>query len=88
MKNRLSDLNDHLFAQIERLADENLTPAQIDAEAKRGQAIVAAADQIIRNASLHLQAAKILSDHGIDPTARVAMIGPTQQMTTINGKTQ
>jgi len=36
MKNRLSDLNDHLFAQMERLADESLTPEQIGHEATRG----------------------------------------------------
>lgn len=68
MKNKLSDLNDHLFAQLERLSDEALTPEQIDKEAQRGAAIVAVADQIIRNQSLKVQAAKILSDHGLDPS--------------------
>lgn len=74
MKNKLSDLNDHLFAQIERLSDENLTAEQIDLEAQRGKAIVAAADQIIRMADLQVQAAKILSDHGIDPTKALPSI--------------
>ena len=59
MKNRLSDLNDHLFAQLERLADEDLTAEKIEQEAKRGEAMVAVADQIIRNAALQIQAAKI-----------------------------
>ena len=67
MKNRLSDLNDHLFAQLERLADEDLTPDQIDVEAKRGEAMVSVADQIIRNAALQIQAAKIAFDGGADP---------------------
>lgn len=66
-KNRLPDLNDHLFAQIERLSDEGLTADQIDTEVKRGGAIVAAADQILRHAALQVQAAKIVSDHGNDP---------------------
>jgi hypothetical protein len=64
MKNKLTDLNDHLFAQLERLADEALTPPQIDQEAKRGKAMVAVADQIIKNASLQVQAAKLLSEKG------------------------
>ena len=67
MKNRLSDLNNHLFAQMERLADEDLTPEQLQHEAKRGEAMVAISDQIIRNASLQLQAAKIAFDGGADP---------------------
>ena len=67
MKNRLSDLNNHLFAQIERLSDEDLTPEQIETEAKRGEAIVSVADQIIRNAALQIQAAKIAFDGGADP---------------------
>lgn len=74
MKNRLSDLNDHLFAQLERLSDENLTGENLDREARRGEAIVAVADQIIRNAGLQLQAAKLLSDNGLDPTPHLAQI--------------
>lgn len=74
MKNKLSDLNDHLFAQLERLADEELTPEQIDHEHKRGEAIVAVADQIIRNASLQISAAKIIADRGGDPMAHLAQI--------------
>lgn len=68
MKNKLSDLNDHLFAQMERLSDESLSGGQLELEVSRGEAIVAVADQIIRNASLKIQAAKIMSDHGLDPS--------------------
>lgn len=66
MKNRLSDLNDHLFAQMERLSEEDLTPEQIGHEAKRSEAMVSVADQIIRNAALQIQAAKIAFDGGAD----------------------
>lgn len=64
MKNKLTDLNNHLFAQLERLSDEELDAEQIAVEVKRGDAIVAVADQIVRNADLQLKAVKILADHG------------------------
>ncbi|KRA44677.1 hypothetical protein [Devosia sp. Root635] len=67
MKNRLSDLNNHLFAQLERLSDEDLTPEQIDTEAKRGEAIVTVADQIIRNAALQIKAAELVAEYGSNP---------------------
>jgi hypothetical protein len=77
MKNRLSDLNDHLFAQLERLSEEGLTPQQIEQEAQRGEAIVALADQIIRNADLTFKAATFVANHGdrFRP-ALAALIGP------------
>ena len=64
MKNRMSDLNNHLFAALERLSDETLDPDQISTEAKRADAIVAVADKIIGNASLQLNAAKLWAEHG------------------------
>lgn len=74
MKNRLSDLNNHLFAQLERLSDEDLTPDQIDQESKRGEAIVSVADQIIRNAALQIQAARLVSEYGSDPAPYLPQI--------------
>lgn len=74
-KNRLCDLNDHLFAQIERLADEDNTPEKIDQEHKRAEAMVDVADQILRTAAVQLQAAKLVSDHdGADPRPYLSMM--------------
>ena len=64
MKNKLSDLNNHLFAQLERLGEEGLTAEQIELEAKRTDAIVEVAEQIVRTADLQLKAATIIANHG------------------------
>ena len=64
MKNKLSDLNNHLFAQLERLAEEGLTAEQIEQEASRADAIVSLSDQVLRNADLQLKAITILANHG------------------------
>lgn len=64
MKNKLSDLNDHLFAQLERLSEEGLTAEQIEQETARGEAIVSIADSIIKNADLTFKAATFVAQHG------------------------
>ncbi len=64
MKNKLSDLNNHLLAQLERLGDEGLDADRIEQEAARTDAIVSVAEQIIRNADLQLKAATIIANHG------------------------
>ncbi|QDC39101.1 hypothetical protein [Sphingobium fuliginis] len=79
MKNKLSDLNDHLFAQIERLGDEDLNDEQIEREAKRADAIVSVADQIIKNADLQLKAATLLAGHGYHFAPHLANIAPTAE---------
>lgn len=56
MKNKLIDLNNHLFEQLERLNDDGLKGDDLDRESKRTQAIVACASQIISNAALALKA--------------------------------
>ena len=63
MKNKLTDLNNHLFAQLERLSDEDLTPEQIAREVQRAGAIVDVSDQIVRNADLQLKAVTLLAQH-------------------------
>ena len=64
MKNKLTDLNDHLFAQLERLSDESMTPEDISREVTRAQAIVDVADCIVANASVQLKAVQLAADHG------------------------
>jgi hypothetical protein len=64
MKNKLSDLNNHLFAQLERLSDESLTADQIEQEVKRGSAMTDIADKIIDNAALQLRAVGMMAEHG------------------------
>jgi hypothetical protein len=64
MKNKLTDLNNHLFAQLERLGDENLTPEQIEQEIKRTDAIVSVSDQIVQNANVALRAASLVAEYG------------------------
>jgi hypothetical protein len=76
MKNKLSDLNNHLFAQLERLGEEDLTTEQIEKEVKRGEAMVAVSDQLIKSAAIQLQAARLVFDAGgkMDPMSLLPMI--------------
>ena len=71
MKNRLTDLNDILFAQLERLTDETLAPEAIEQEVKRTQSVVQVADRIVENARLQLDAAKLIADSGADMRKRL-----------------
>lgn len=64
MKNKLIDLNNHLFAQLERLSEEDLTKEQIEQEVKRTEAVVSVSQQIVQNADLALKAAKLVAEHG------------------------
>lgn len=58
MKNTLGDLNNHLFAELERLGDEGLTGDELKEELTRAESIVRVSSPIISNASLVLQAEK------------------------------
>lgn len=75
MRNKLADLTDHLFAQLERLADETLTPEQIETEAARSQAIVAVADRLTENARTQIVAARLFAEHGAAVLPLLPQIG-------------
>lgn len=55
-KNKLTDLNDHLFAQLERLGDEDLEGEKLEDEIRRSAAITNVSKEIVANASLVLKA--------------------------------
>lgn len=52
MKNTLSDLNNHLFAQLERLGEEDLDEDEIKKEVQRSKAITDVAKVIVDNGRL------------------------------------
>lgn len=66
MKNTLGDLSNHLFAEVERLSDEDLKGDELKEEMERSDAIAKVATKIIDNASLILQAVKFRDDRMID----------------------
>jgi hypothetical protein len=62
MRNTLGDLNNHLFAQLERLNDEELNGEKLEEEIQRAKSITSVASQIISNGSLVLEAKKLSDD--------------------------
>lgn len=78
MKNKLADLNNHLFVQLERLSDEDLTAEKIEQEVRRTEAIVDVSEQIVRNATLQLKAVEILANHE-RMRPHLTMIGGTSE---------
>lgn len=79
MKNGLGDLNNHLFAQLNRLSDDNLTAEDIERETKRADAIVAVSDNIIKTAGMTLQAAKLFAEHGAQVLPMLPQIGEQKE---------
>lgn len=71
----LSALNDHLFAQLDRLGAQNLAGDDLEAECKRAEAVVAVADQITANAKTQLVAAKLFAEHGQAVLPHLPQIG-------------
>ena len=63
MKNTLGDLNNHLFAQLERLGEEELKGEHLAEEIERAKAITQVANQIISNGKLVLDAIKIKDEY-------------------------
>jgi hypothetical protein len=58
VKNKLTDLNDHLFMAIERLNSEELGGEKLSEEIDRCKAMAQVANTIIDNGKLMLEAAE------------------------------
>jgi hypothetical protein len=62
MKNTLTDLHNHLFAQMERLSDEDLTQDKLSFEVERSKSVNSVARTIVENARLMLDAQTRVND--------------------------
>lgn len=63
-RNTLGDLNNHLFAQLERLNDEGITGEKLEDEITRSKAVIGVSKQIIANANVVLRAKSIQLEYG------------------------
>lgn len=68
-KNKLTDLNNHLFAAIERLNDEDMIdPEKIRIEIEKAKAMSAIARNIVDNNRVALEVMRIADSQGIKIT--------------------
>lgn len=74
MSGKISDLNEHLFAQLERLKGD-LTPEQVETEVARTGAIVSIAGQVTHGAELQIRAAKLFGQYGAAVADHLPRIG-------------
>lgn len=75
MKNKLEDLNNHLFAELERLGDEDLKGEDLTAEIEKAKAIGGIASQIVSNANLQLRAVELQCEYGSRNIGLAGLIG-------------
>lgn len=64
MKNTLTDLNNHLFEELERLNNEELDENQIEKELKRAEGMTKIAQQIIQNGELAYKTMVHMDEYG------------------------
>lgn len=71
VKNTLGDLNNHLFAQLEKLGDEDLNGELMDAEIRRAEAMAKIGEQIIKTGELQLKAMQHMDEYNYERTKTV-----------------
>lgn len=65
MQNNLSDLNNHLFAQLELLGNGELSNEELEAEIKKSKAMTSISAQILKIADVQLKAIKTAENCGL-----------------------
>ena len=66
MQNKLVDLNNYLFEELERLNNESVTEDEMQKEIERSKAITSISQTIINNAELVFKAQKHYDEYGIE----------------------
>lgn len=65
-KNTLEDLNNHLFDQLERLLEDDLSKEDLEKEVTRAKAVTSVAEVIVRNGELALGVMKHVNEYRTD----------------------
>lgn len=63
MKNTLTDLNNLLFEEMEKLRDSSLTGEELTQEINRAKAMSVVAEKIIEGGNLVLKAQEVMAEH-------------------------
>ncbi|MBS0175422.1 MAG: hypothetical protein JSR64_15385 [Nitrospira sp.] len=79
MKNKIEDLNNHLFEQLERLNDTDLKGDDLRQEIERSKAMSQIATQIVQSAKITVDAMKLIA-HGEVKKEELANIIPQRQL--------
>ena len=66
MKNTLSDLNNILFEELDKLSDDDLSGEKLDEEIKRARAMGAIGEKILYTGELQLKAMKHMDEYGYE----------------------
>ena len=64
MKNTLSDLNNYLFEQLERLNDDSLSDEELEREMKKTDAVVKVSEKIIETGELAFRTMQHMDQYG------------------------
>jgi hypothetical protein len=75
VKNKLADLNNHLFGQLEKLCDEKLIGPELEEEISKSRAIVSISSQILKGAKLRIDAMKLVNNGSATKEELTLLIG-------------
>lgn len=73
MKNTLTDLNNYLFEQLERLNDDELTDEQLERELRKTDSIVKVSEKIIQNGELAFKTMQHMDNYGYNAATNRAV---------------
>lgn len=73
MKNKITDLRDHMFAALERLGNEELEPDKLKSEIERSKAISEVGKVIVESAKTEVLYAKLTGKRELEPTKFLEM---------------
>lgn len=79
MKTTLTDLNEYLFEQLERITNDDLSEEELEKEMKRSDSVQKIAKTIIDNGQLALQAKKHLDEYGNGDNVALPLLGYTDE---------